>query len=121
MSRRESKARVSTALQQTCAAPSEAGRLSNPQYRARISLNGMRNVFEWPMAKRIVEPDREARWVGAHPSGEAFTFRWRQSPGSVFLVSPYPPASASIMYPPYSLPHSGVILHRGLPGALLTK
>ncbi len=30
------------------------------------------------------------------------------------LVSPYAPASASIMYPSYGLPHGGVILHRGL-------
>src|SRR5438477_8815024 len=35
------------------------------------------------------------------------------------LVSPYAPASASIMYPSYGLPHGGVILHRGLLGALL--
>src|SRR6266403_5275496 len=37
------------------------------------------------------------------------------------LVSPYAPASASIMYPPYGLPHGGVILHRGLLGALLLR
>src|SRR5205823_1761411 len=35
------------------------------------------------------------------------------------LVSPYAPASASIMYPSYRLPHGGVILHRGLVNALL--